>query len=161
MVLLTAKHMQYPWSSTSNSSYSGIPVASFPGHLPLHFRESLSDLWTALADFLETRAWVLVPAARWEGSNYKRERYFRNTGIRYSIDTSTMTTCTFSEYTLITVGLYHDVTMMSYFHWMEVEATATHQCTCQGCLWTHSLGWRLGTCFHEQLNVVLTSLSHQ
>jgi len=39
----------------------------------------------------------------------------------------------------ITVGLHHDVTMMSYFHWTEVEATATHQITCQQCLWTCSL----------------------
>ena len=31
----------------SNSSYSGIPIASFPGRLLLHFLDCISDLWTA------------------------------------------------------------------------------------------------------------------
>ena len=49
----------------------------------------------APADFkiFETHTWALVPAARWEGSKYKWGSYFRNAGIRYSTDTSTMTTC--------------------------------------------------------------------
>ena len=50
----------------------------------------VKPLMTAPADFLKSRAWALVPAARCEGSNYKRESYFRNAGSRYSIDTSTI-----------------------------------------------------------------------
>ena len=55
----------------------------------------------ALADSLKSRPWAQVPAARWEGSNYKWESYFRNAGItrRYCRDTSAMTTCILLVYT--------------------------------------------------------------